>query len=924
MKRFIYLIIVGFSLLLVLSSCSSGSGSSGGDSSDDTTEPQVESISEYFPEVDVNGLLANQPETIIHTISNNAEIRTVSTNLEKVEIGNSLVLLEATNGSSITFSSSVDFNNLKIGLPLFVDDVFKGMVRDINVSSGNVVVTLGDAKKISDVYESFDIMFQNDTIIRSLQRSLASQNIKGRYDYLNKDPLQISIVEKSITNARGLANNELILRIDIPEGYQTPIEPRDVSCSFTDLECSLTTQGEAVKNIDLGKTYGANGLTFSTAGSYVEIGIGSYLRAHYDYDYIGTDTFDFDLSQSAYFKSNMSVSISGELSKSWEAEFQLMDNFTVEIAHPHSAVAKTTVVITPQIVFGVNGKIKGSVTVNSFVERSGDVRVSYDSADGSHSFNNSVVDTPQNINKDGITLSLEAEGNAYIFPAINILPTLTFARIGPSITMINLRSGIKLNTNINGKIETGFVVENEGEITQNITMEANLTTSIEGLIQGKWLVRITPLNFSDLEKCYDFTDVTDVNESTVEEISNKGETDACFILYQTKDFKDILSIGKKSILEWKATLLNTPIIEVKEHPGDYNKRDVSFNIDIDEKLQTDIHYYYTLGGEDIFSDGIESHSPLWKLGDMPIEIEKNTKVKVRAVLYNEDVSESIWAWGTSISLQEEELVSLINKPDVIPTSRAFEDSLWISMTQDQGYEIMYQLDSAAAVKYFGSFEIKKDTRLVVYARDEVDGVKVYSKETTYEYDKCEEDEELENGVCVIQEDDDSPIYYKPATVNMNVSIPGYTRFFSPVFTGMTLGSVNDGPNIYPAIESVSNLDLLSGDIFAMWFSNQGLEAGTYEISEIDFDEEGEITLLFSTADIVNGDGSGVVIFEAISGTVTLEYYGVNYGDRLKGTISNVILEGRQDNCLDIECNNFIYENITGSLSGSFDGTIKEY
>lgn len=163
-----------------------------------------------------------------------------------------------------------------------------------------------------------------------------------------------------------------------------------------------------------------------------------------------------------------------------------------------------------------------------------------------------------------------------------------------------------------------------------------------------------------------------------------------------------------------------------------------------------------------------------------------------------------------------------------------------------------------------------------------------------------------------------------ATVNMNIEIPDYTHTFSPVLTGMTLGTLNDGPKIYPGVEAISSLDILSGDIFAMWFSNLGLGVGTHEISEIDFFEEGGISLLFSTADIVHEDDGGVVIFEAISGTITLEYYGVNYGDRLKGTISDVILEGQQNICLDIECDDPINNNITGSLSGSFDGTIKEY
>lgn len=736
----------------------------GGTTTQNIVPSEAESTSDFlFPEVDTNSLLASPPDTIIRTASSNAEILTTKTEKEKVEVDKDSLIDESQDGTILTFSSLIDINASTIGLPLFVDDTFKGMIVDRRIDGSNLIVTTQDATKISDVYKNFDVMFQNDSIIESIQRSLSSQNIKGRYDYLNTKPLKISIVKKNITNSRNLANEEIVLRIDVPKGYVTPVDTRSVSCSFTDLDCSLTTQGDTSKNLDLGKSYGENGLTFSTEGSYIEIGIGTYLRAHYDYNYIGVDTFDFDLAQSAYFESNLKVAISGTLSKSWEAPIKLIDDFEVEIVHPHSLEIKTTVIVSPQIVLGVNGKITGTLSASSFAKRSGEVRVSYNSANGAHSFDHSVTDTPQNISKDEVALSLEADGNAYVFPAITMLPTLTFARIGPSLTMVNLRSGIKLNTNVNGKIETGFVVENEGEITQNIAMEASLTTSLEGLIQGQWLVRIAPLNLSDMEKCYAFSE--DINVTEIDEISNHGETDACFILYQSKDFTDIFSTGKLNILEWKATLLNTPIVDVQEHPGDYNKRDVSFEIDIDEKIQTKVHFYYTLDGSDISVEDIKSHPSVWKLGDAPLEIEKNTKIKVRGVLYNEDVSTSIWAWGTSVSMQTEELISLINKPDITPTSRSFEDSLWINMSQDQGYDIMYQLDSASAVKYVSSFEIEKDTTIVAYARDEVDGVKVYSQETTYEYDMCEDDEKLENGVCVIREEDDpdnaSSIYFKP-------------------------------------------------------------------------------------------------------------------------------------------------------------------
>ena len=331
-------IMLFFSLLIAsaLTSCSGGGGGGTENTSTDiVSNPQSESVALLFPEVDTDELLVNPPSTKIDTVSSNAEIHTTYTQKDKVEIDISYLLNEYPDTNMITFLPAVDLNDSQIGSALFVSGVFKGMILDTIASNSNVLAKLEDANELSDVYESFDIIFQNDAIAQSIKRSLAVKDIKGRFDDINKDPLKISLLNKvnslnkSSSNTSSLTNDNLVLRIDIPKGYTIPIETRSISCTFSTLDCTLTTQGESIQNLDLGKSYGENGLTFSTEGSYIEIGIGTYLRAHYDYNYIGADTFDFDLAQSAYFESNLSVTLSGELEKSWEVPLKLLYDFVV-------------------------------------------------------------------------------------------------------------------------------------------------------------------------------------------------------------------------------------------------------------------------------------------------------------------------------------------------------------------------------------------------------------------------------------------------------------------------------------------------------------------------------------------------------------------------------------------------------------------
>ena len=151
---------------------------------------------------------------------------------------------------------------------------------------------------------------------------------------------------------------------------------------------------------------------------------------------------------------------------------------------------------------------------------------------------------------------------------------------------------------------------------------------------------------------------------------------------------------------------------------------------------------------DISAEGIETHTPVWKIGDAPISIDSNKIVKVRSVLYNKDVSESIWAWGTSISEQTTAEVVTIMKPVISPSSSSFEESLSITITQAQGYDIYYRLDAGEPQLYSAPFDITQSTSVTAYAKTILDGKTILSEEVAAEYTMCASNEELVDGVCV--------------------------------------------------------------------------------------------------------------------------------------------------------------------------------
>lgn len=158
-----------------------------------------------------------------------------------------------------------------------------------------------------------------------------------------------------------------------------------------------------------------------------------------------------------------------------------------------------------------------------------------------------------------------------------------------------------------------------------------------------------------------------------------------------------------------------------------------------------------------------------------------------------------------------------------------------------------------------------------------------------------------------------------------IAIPGYHGTFTPESVIFSFGSVSDGDPVYPSIlaksASLLEFDPLKMDMLSLFFDNTLPGPGTYVLNDTAFFEGDAATVAFTTPDILDEDTGTVVVFSDVAGTVTFESYGIHDGDRLKGSFAITVL-GRQEICEDTACGSTTDNEITGTITGTFDGILR--
>jgi len=669
-KKF-YKVLVLFVFMVFLISC--GGGGSGGSleqNGSQNEENQSVPIESKFFTIDENSFKEGN-FTKIECISKNAVVDLVPSQ-RAIEITNADVLQTGQNENIfIVKNSSVTVAD-KIGRAFFIDNQFKGMIIAVRQNGDELILTTQDAMYPTEVYDEFNLEFSNDEIVRSVKRAV--KKVKGRYDYLNDKALKISIIQKSTSKSRSV-EKEPVLRIDIPKGYRIPIEPRKLSCNIWNLSCNFTMQGELSHTMDLGKELKGGSLVFSSKGSYIELGLGAVLSVYYKKRFLKSPKYNFGLYNSAYFDANLIFTVSGSEQKDWEQVINLIGGLDIEIPTPVSAAVKLSVLLKPEIVVGIHGKIKGDVVLHSRSVRGGETRFRFSNTKGGFESNGKKISyKPVPLNQKDIDMDIEAVANAYVFPEIGLYPRVAFLRVIKPLSFGVIRSGIMLDNHIEGIIHKDFVLD----ASDNDKITADVSSSIYALIQYKMNVLL--------------------GKKT---------------LYKSKKFLNLYKSNSITLFKWQMYYLNDPVINIQKENEDYL---VSF--DIDDKEKNSISYYYTINvSEDIPAKDIAKKAALWDKN--PIRISTTSTLKVRAVKYGEKTGASI----SKQSIKKIEIATPVLKAPTVtpPNLTEFEDTLSVEFHQEEGYPVYYKMNGGKSILYKSPVMIKDTTEFEVYAAIQKEG-----------------------------------------------------------------------------------------------------------------------------------------------------------------------------------------------------------
>lgn len=624
--------------------------------------------------------------------------------------------------ATYSYATSLASNaiNTHVGSPLYIDGKFAGMIDSYD--NGKIVVR--DADDISDVYSAFDIAGSVDTVERQVRSAIRASF--GKYDTLNKKPLKISIVRKKVPSKTRSVQYEPVAVIEFPKGYTIPITrtlSANVDCELSEAMCDATFNYDKKWEKDFGKTKQFGSVTFTTAGSKIEIGLGAYIRAMYNYETVGDNQYYFEFKPSAYYRVNMHMSIKGSNISGDDETFKILKN-GLNINIPLHEFVSLNLNIIPEIVVGMedapnNKKINFEASLQS--QRTGYVKLTYTNGGGDVS--KGIKEESEPLGKAGVTLKLDTGGDkviAYLFPEIALRPQLKFTKISKKINIAYVRNGARIDTKIKGKVDDDWIVQN-AKVTGSAVQDVYLKTYLYGLIDYKWDIKV-------------------------------GDTD----LYESDDWSKIYKSNTFKLLEWMSQFLQKPLINVRLSKG---KRFVNF--DIQSVYKDKIRFYYTLDDKDIDDiEGINKHPDntpyqVWHSGDNDIVLNEDKAIKVRAVVFTKDVSDAPWSWGMSISKQAEGAAVYLPEPKLNPASKDFKASQKIALTQSENDEIRVSRDGGLTYNSCGrgscSITLSDSTDLSAMAVREFKGKEYNSTVALGYYRKCDSNEAVGSaGKCVTQ------------------------------------------------------------------------------------------------------------------------------------------------------------------------------
>jgi hypothetical protein len=176
-------------------------------------------------------------------------------------------------------------------------------------------------------------------------------------------------------------------------------------------------------------------------------------------------------------------------------------------------------------------------------------------------------------------------------------------------------------------------------------------------------------------------------------------------------------------------------------------------------------------------------------------------------------------------------------------------------------------------------------------------------------------------------------------LNAEISITGaqtYSRTFSPAHVLATFSSISDGdsdvmtgiPTVIGTDLPYTNVNIWDGDVLVIMLHPDEI-AGPFpreiEVSDLWLVDGGLVDLAFSTPSLRHDTPlNDVVLFKpsAQGGTMSLEAYGTQVGDFIKGTFT-IEVEAELDHWDEVADDYGESDYLSGTISGSFEGILSE-
>ena len=523
LKNILNLVVI-IVAVITLTSCGGGGGTSTSGNTSSGTSGNTSS--------GTSGNTQGNPSSVntIELIPNEASAEINANN--PVEVSKSQVLSQSQQ--EVVLAKGI---LVSIDRPLFIDEIYQGMIASILTNADDTVtVILRDAKDLSEIIDSFSMRVDtSESVISSTKTGASVQKLSlnklSPYDKYNTKKMSYSLRNSKLENAEG--KHEPVLRIDIPAGYKIPVPVRNskVECNLDheylglkdwDLECRATFDGNASKNVDLNESATKNAITLSTKGSSVEIGLGMAMELFVAIHKGDNNIMQFTLLESAYFESNLRMSISGELSQGWDKEIPLTKKINVNIPI-YGKVVAVDVELQPYIVIGANGEITGKLEISSYTKREGGFKFKFDSEiDEENKLQvkqDEIKFHAEEIDESGINVHIDAKGGAYASAGIKMTPKVTLAEI-MDIDIGDIRGFARVDTKIEGKVDIGVEVVND-EVRTNFDAKASLKVVTYPMIDYKLNIGIDPVGFDPIS------------------------------LYSQKKYKELYKGDEIVIFEWK-------------------------------------------------------------------------------------------------------------------------------------------------------------------------------------------------------------------------------------------------------------------------------------------------------------------------------------------------------------------------------------